>query len=84
MSRYVVTKDYHVRDKDFSGKKAFVKGHSCRKIQTLFFIAKWCMFLIAAQQRFGISLASGTGTQPDFLEYRSGNLELNFKSKIYY
>ena len=38
------------------------------------------MFLIAAQKGFAISLE---GTQPEFLECRSCNLELPFKSKTF-
>ena len=40
------------------------------------------MFLFAAQERFAISLGEDTGAQPEFLECRSCNLKLQFKSKI--
>ena len=52
-----------------------------KKLKLPFFAVKW--FLIAAQRRFAISLASDTGTEPEFLECRSFNLELQFKSKTF-
>ena len=55
---------------------------SFRKKLKLRFFAVKC-FLIPAQQRFAISLASDAGTESEFLECRSFKLELEFKSETF-